>query len=66
MTTRNDTVDLIGLQHFDVLPFLFRIVLAVTYDGLVTILKELVFQLINQFCIENIGIFGKIKPINLR
>ncbi|CJD39253.1 Uncharacterised protein [Streptococcus pneumoniae] len=28
-------------------------------DGLVTIFEELVFQFINQFCIENIGNIGE-------
>ncbi len=46
VTSRNDTVYLIGLQHFNILPFFFRVVFAVTDDGLVAIFEELVFQLV--------------------
>ncbi|CIV49274.1 Uncharacterised protein [Streptococcus pneumoniae] len=59
MTTRNDAVHLIGFQHFDVFAFLLRIMFTVADDGLVTIFEELVFQFVNQFCIENIGNIGE-------
>ena len=65
MTSRNDTIDLVGLQHFNVLPFFFRVMFAVTDDGLVAIFEELVFQFVNQLRIKDVTDVWKNKPNQL-
>mgnify|MGYP007079158593 CR=1 FL=1 len=58
---------MVGGKHFQIVLFLVGIMLTVTNDGFITLLKELVLKSFDKLSVKKkmLEIFGKIKPTSL-